>query len=82
MTNNQDERKLHHLIYDIAVDLLGFLWPVIVALALAFGAYVLVTTWLVTTRPEPNTTKINFKAACDAVNGITIWNGREYACLK
>ena len=27
-------------------------------------------------------TEIDFRAACDAVKGTSVWNGRNWSCLK
>lgn len=29
-----------------------------------------------------NKTETAFKAACSAVNGTTVWNGRSWECIK
>ena len=29
-----------------------------------------------------NTIEVNFRAACDAAKGQTVWNGRNWECLK
>ena len=66
---------------DLRESLLGlaaiFAILVIVALiVVGFGA--------IMSPPEArqSPTEINFRAACTAVKGNTVWNGRHWECLK
>lgn len=69
-------------IVDFLRDLLLVTFGVIAALLIA-GLIVLGLDAVMTSREQRQSpTEINFRAACAAKNGITVWNSRHWECLK
>ena len=75
--------KILERIVNVLRWMLDSIFIPVVLVVVTFLAVLLVVGTAVTNKGDSsNSTENKFKVACTAVNGVAVWNGRNWECIK